>query len=85
MKLRRHTRSEATVKSEEASNNSTFGNDIERDFKEEDSNGFTKMNQANTTMHTESITDYHNVKIKQEDTTKFEIKLNTTDGNKHNL
>lgn len=80
MKLRRHMHSETTAKSEEVSTDSTLGNNIERNVKEEDSSEFTKMNQANTTMVTKSIYDYPTVKIKQEKETKFEIKLNETAG-----
>lgn len=80
MKLRRHTRSKTDVKSEETSNDTTLGYNTECDVKEEYSSETPKMNQAISPIITKMLSDYSNVKIKEEDTTKFGIKLNKPAG-----
>lgn len=81
MKLRRHTRSKIDVKSEETSNDTTLGYNIECNVKEEYSSGTPKVNQTISPIITRMLSDYPNVKIKEEeDTTKSEIKLNKLAG-----
>ena len=80
MTMRRHLQSETAVKPEEASNDSTVGNDFKCNVKEEDSNENATINQSNISTVTKNISGNPTFKIKQEDAKKFEIKLNETTG-----
>lgn len=80
MKLKRHTQSETAVKPEEASNDSTVGNDFKYNVKKEDSNENATINQSNISMVPKDISGDPTFKIKQKYSTKSKAKLIETTG-----